>query len=139
MMVRTILLTCLGTFGAAAQIPSFQHIVVIFQENRTPDNLFQGLCAPPFGTAASCSATPTASQYNIQTANWLNKRSPTGVTQPLPVPLANKYDLSHAHSAFVTQCDQDTLTGARKMDGGAGVACSGKCTAKAQFRYVDNS
>jgi hypothetical protein len=23
------------------------------------------------------------------------------------VPLANKYDLSHAHSAFVAQCDQD--------------------------------
>src|SRR5215469_14897664 len=26
-----------------------KHVVVIFQENRTPDNLFQGLCHPPFG------------------------------------------------------------------------------------------
>jgi phospholipase C len=29
---------------AAAQVPSFQHVVLIIQENRTPDNLFQGLC-----------------------------------------------------------------------------------------------
>ena len=24
---------------------SFQHVIVVVQENRTPDNLFQGLCA----------------------------------------------------------------------------------------------
>ena len=30
---------------APAQITSFQHVIVIVQENRTPDNLFQGLCA----------------------------------------------------------------------------------------------
>jgi phospholipase C len=129
----------LGTFTAAAQIPNFQHIVVIFQENRTPDNLFQGLCSAPFGSAASCSTTPASSQYNIQTANWLDKNSSTGVTQPAPVPLANKYDLSHAHSAFVTQCDQDSVTGACRMDGSATVTCSGKCLTKPQFRYVDNS
>lgn len=32
--------------GAQAQYGStpIKHVVVIFQENRTPDNLFQGLC-----------------------------------------------------------------------------------------------
>ena len=79
---RNVFLVCLGAWGACAQISSFQHVVVIFQENRTPDNLFQGLCSAPFGSADSCSTNPTASQYNIQTTNWLDKTSPTGVTQP---------------------------------------------------------
>jgi phospholipase C len=99
---KTALLMWLGTFAAAAQIQNFRHIVVIFQENRTPDNLFQGLCSAPFGSAASCSTTPASSQYDIQTTDWLNKTSVSGVTKPATVPLANKYDLSHAHSAYNT-------------------------------------
>lgn len=130
---------CLVALSAQAQIPNFQHVVVIFQENRTPDNLFQGLCAPPYGSAAACSTNPAVGQYNIQTQNWLDATSPTGVTQPGLVRLDNKYDLSHAHSAFVAQCDRDPLTGACKMDGGAGVTCSGTCATQPQFRYVDNS
>jgi len=129
----------LGTFTAAAQIPKFQHIVVIFQENRTPDNLFQGLCSAPFGSAASCSTSPTSSQYNIQTRDWLDRHSSFGMTQPAPVPLANQYDLSHAHSAFVAQCDKNPITSACKMDGSGDVSCSGTCLSKPQFRYVANS
>ena len=128
-------------FGAIAfaQIPSFQHIVVIVQENRTPDNLFQGLCATPRGAVNRCSTTPSASQYNIQTSNWIDKNSSTGVTQPGPVPLANKYDLSHAHSAFVSMCDANS-NGICKMDGANDIDCSGTCTdPKPQFKYVDNS
>ena len=63
----------------------FKHVVVIFQENRTPDNLFQGLCQPPFGHSHSCSTTPTERQYNISTTGWLDRHSPTGVTDPTPV------------------------------------------------------
>src|SRR5262249_33108183 len=60
-----LVLSCFGTVLAQAQDPRdlrsgtlfhrgpfptpFKHVVVIFQENRTPDNLFQGLCHPPFG------------------------------------------------------------------------------------------
>ncbi len=124
---------------AAAQITSFQHIVVIVQENRTPDNLFYGLCATPRGLPERCSTTPNASQYNIQTANWLDKNSAAGVTQPRPVALANKYDLSHAHSAFIKMCDANS-NGACTMDGANDIACSGTCTeAKPQFKFVDNS
>ena len=136
------LLNCLGTTAAWAQTAAaptnFQHVVVIFQENRTPDNLFQGLCAPPYGTSSSCSASPNGNQYDIQVNNWLNKASFTGVTQPTTVPLANAYDLSHAHSAFVAQCDLDS-SGMCKMGGAAGVTCAGACPANPQFRYVDNS
>jgi phospholipase C len=131
-----MLLACLGAVAAGAQIANFKHVVVIFQENRTPDNLFQGLCAAPFGTSAACSATPGPSQYNIQTGDWLDRHSATGVTQPTPVLLGNSYDLGHAHSAFVNQCDKDPLTGACRMDGAGDVVCSGTCPAKPQFRYV---
>jgi phospholipase C len=129
-------------------ITSFQHVVVVVQENRTPDNLFQGLCAPPYGSASSCSTSPSAWQYDIQTSNWLNKRSPTGVTQPGTVPLANNYDLDHNHDAFVAMCDEDS-GGACLMDGAAGIHCVldenppiGTCPAAStfpQFDYVDNS
>jgi phospholipase C len=131
-----MLLACLGAVAAGAQIANFKHVVVIFQENRTPDNLFQGLCMAPFGSAATCSTTPSSSQYNIQTRDWLDRHSPTGVTQPTQVLLGNNYDLSHAHSAFVSQCDKDPLTGACRMDGSGDVVCSGTCPNQPQFRYV---
>src|SRR5690242_10316822 len=61
------------------QFPTpFKHVVVIFQENRTPDNLFQGLCYPPFGESHSCSNTPTARQYNISTGGCSISIRPPG-------------------------------------------------------------
>jgi phospholipase C len=123
---------------APAASPNFQHIVVIFQENRTPDNLFYGLCGAPFGNAGSCSTTPSAGQYNIQTSNWLNSQSSSGTTQPGSVPLANAYDLNHSHSAFVAQCDVNS-NGLCQMDGSAAVSGTGACPDSPQFRFVDNS
>jgi phospholipase C len=35
----------LGALPAAAEIPQIRHVVVVVQENRTPDNLFHGLKA----------------------------------------------------------------------------------------------
>ena len=130
-------LSFLPIAGASAQISRFQHIVVIVQENRTPDNLFQGLCGSRI--ANLCSVTPTSSQYNIQQDNWLDNTSPTGVTQPLTIPLDNLYDLSHAHVAFSAMCDA-TPSGVCRNDGAAGIPCGGTCTfSQPQFRYVDNS
>src|SRR6202035_3973132 len=104
-----------------------------------PDNLFQGLCKPPYGSKTLCSTAPTGSQYNIQTTNWLDKHATAGAIHPTPVPLANKYDLSHAHSAFVKMCDADPATGACTMDGASEIACSGTCPPKPQFKFVSNS
>ncbi|MBV8831872.1 MAG: hypothetical protein JO108_21900 [Acidobacteriaceae bacterium] len=135
-----LVLACFGGAPAQAQhkrnihfSTPFEHVVVIFQENRTPDNLFQGLCHPPFGHRHSCSITPTARQYNIATTGWLDKHSPTGVTTPEPVPLGNTYDLSHAHAAFVSMYDGG------RMDGAGNIPCSGTCPTIPQFRFVDNS
>jgi phospholipase C len=127
------------TVGSPDPLERFQHIVIIFQENRTPDNLFQGLCTPPFGSANSCSTRPSPGQYDIQTSHWLDKNSASGTTQPQLIPLANKYDLSHSHTAFVAMCDRHSPEGRCEMDGAGDIACIGICPAKSQFRYVDNS
>jgi len=74
---------------AHAQISHFDHVIVVFQENRTPDNLFQGLSTAPFGSSISCSPHPTGSQYNIQTSKWLDHTSSTGTTNPGTVELVN--------------------------------------------------
>jgi hypothetical protein len=139
--ISALILALLGSSAADSQIARFEHIVVIFQENRTPDNLFQGLCGEPYGTSDSCSIKPSANspRYNIQTDNWLDKASPTGATAPGLVALANKYDLSHAHSAFVKMCDAGNAGNSCQMDGAGAIACSGNCPPKPQFRFVDNS
>jgi phospholipase C len=124
--------------GSEAQISSFQHVVVIVQENRTPDNLFYGLCSPPYGSSSSCSTTPTGSQYDIQTSNWLDKTSPTGITQPVSIPLANAYDIGHTHLYFIRGCDKNSA-GVCRMDGAALTNCVGTCPVSPPFKYVDNS
>jgi phospholipase C len=139
-LITPLLVSCFGLSAASAQIASFQHIVIVVQENRTPDNLFQGLCrASRSMLSIPCSVTPTSSQYNIQTRDWLDKTSPNSVTQPLPVALANKYDLSHSHGAFVAMCDVDPTTGVCRNDGAASISCGpAPCPSKPQFRFVEN-
>ena len=136
------LLLLIMQIPAFAQISSFRHIVVIFQENRTPDNLFQGLCVPPFGNSNSCRTHPTTKQYNIQTTNWRDKHSGTGFTQPTSIPLANDYELFHSHATWVAQCNL-APTGKCRMDGAGDVTCipASVCnsTPHPQFRYADNT
>jgi phospholipase C len=126
------------TAPASAQITSFQHIILVVQENRTPDNLFQGLCTTP----SACSTQPSSAQYNIQTTAWLDKTSTTGTTNPTAVQFGLSYDLSHRHSAFVAMCDVNA-SGACAMDGAASVHSqpfAGPCPAShASYGYVDNS
>lgn len=132
----TLTALCL-TAPASAQTTTFQHVIVVVQENRTPDNLFQGLCA-----VQTCSLSPGPGQYDIQTSDWLDNTSPTGTTNPTPVPLGVGYDLSHRHLAFEQMCDLNGGTGACAMDGAANVACLPKtqpCPTEPAFEYVDNS
>ncbi len=100
-------------------VSKIQHVVIIFQENRTPDNLFQGLCIPPYGNSSACSTNPTASQYDIASGGT----DSTGATITLsPIDLGtagsspDNYDLSHAHSAFVEMCDL-SASGVCQMNG----------------------
>ena len=130
----------LGT-GARAQISSFNHVILMVQENRTPDNLFQGLCSPPYGSSSSCSTTPTGSQYDILTSNWLDHLKKGGVEAPAAVILANDYDLGHAHADFISTCDLNS-SGVCKMDGAGTNVCvpnaGEKCPPTPEYKYVTN-
>jgi phospholipase C len=134
-----LLVAGLAAVSAQAQISTFKHVVVIVQENRTPDNLFQGLCAAPYG---ACAVPPTfRAPYDIQTSNWTTK---TGTIQPSPVALAGTYDLNHLHAGFNAMCNIVAGTPPTcRMDGAAGVSCSPNagttCPADPAFKYVDNS
>jgi phospholipase C len=130
-----LLLVVASAATARAQVRTFEHIVVIIQENRTPDNLFQGLCV----RFDSCDTSPRPFQYNVQTRDWRDKSQLLGVIQPLSVPLASAYDLNHSHLAFVAQCDLNSASNTCAMDGGSKISCSGTCPEQPQFRYVDNS
>jgi phospholipase C len=131
------LFVSLGLLGSAsAGQYHFQHIIVIVQENRTPDNLFHDLCQ-----YVTCSTTPSSAQYDIQTSKWLDNTSPGGFTQPTAVSLATTWSPGHAHSDYVVSCDADISTGVCAMDGAARVICQEKtgCPADMAYYYVDNS
>jgi phospholipase C len=124
-----------GGGGGGGSTQKIQHVVIIFQENRTPDNLFQGLCIPPYGSSSACGTGST--QYDI---------SSTGLTsagQKIPLTamsLATDYDLSHAHSAWVSMYDGGKMDGADQIP----IDCIHKGEADcpsptAWFRYVNPS
>jgi len=121
------LLVSLGTTVARAQTPrdhhNIQNVVVIFQENRTPDNLFGS--NPSFLPGVDIATSGVNSQ---------------GQQIPLtPVALANNYDLSHAHSAFVAMYDNGKMDGADKVQVSCNKGAVGCPPANPQFKYVDNS
>jgi phospholipase C len=69
------------------------HIVIVIQENRTVDNLFNGFCV----NASICANTVTV--------------DPVTGTQLQPASMAAPFDPSHAHSEFVSQFDYGKMDG----------------------------
>ena len=105
------------TNGGSSSPNKIQHVVVVFQENRTPDNLFHGL--------------PNADIAN----SGVNS---LGQTIPLqPVPLANRYDLGHRHNDFLRMYDNGKMDGADKV-AGCNPNLAG-CPPNPQFQYVNPS
>jgi len=129
-----LLLSCVATQLALAQIPHSTNVIVVVQENRTPDNLF----------AASDLRTRGA---EIIATN--GSGSCLGMNVPLmAVPLATCYDIDHSHRpAFEKTYDGGS------MDGACQVAVTGggpNCPIRAcpspmqtftcsEYQYVDNS
>ena len=97
--------------------------MLIVQENRTPDNLFQD----PVLIARGADIASTG-------------KNSRGETIPLaPVPLANDYDISHIHQAFVDMYDDGKMDGADMVE----VRCKQGVAAcpppNPQFGYVPPS
>ena len=135
---------CGGTGSATLTgppVPSkIQHVVIIFQENRTPDNLFQGLCLPPYGSSKSCSTNPSGSQYDIASSGVNSKGTVIPLSQiDLGTVGANpdNYDLSHPHSAFVDMYDGGKMDGADLVTVGCAKGAANCPPPNAQFMYVN--
>lgn len=96
-----------------------QHVVVVVQENRSTDNLFHGLAGADIANEG----------VNSQ-----------GQVIPLtPLPLANDYDLSHNHQAFVAMYDGGRMDGADKVLVGCVSGAVGCPPPNPQFKYVNPS
>ena len=120
--------------GVSASTP-IQHVVIIFQENRTPDNLFQDPVLIAHGADIASSGvnskgqTIPLGQIDLGTAG----------ADP------DNYDLEHTHRAFTLMCDVNTSTQECRMNGANLVSAS--CTHGAancppptpQFKYVNPS
>jgi phospholipase C len=89
------------------------HIVIIVQENRTPDNLFQNF---PGANIASSGLNSEGQQVPLHSA-------------PLEVP----YDVSHTHATFVQEYDGGTMDGFAHV----GASCGRKATCA--YGFVPNS
>ncbi len=99
--------------STAPQGQKLAHIVIIFQENRTPDNLFHGL---PGADIADSGLNSKGQRIPLQ-----------------PIPLANTYDLDHSHTGFVTMYDGGKVDRADLV----GTSCGASCPyPNPQFGYV---
>ena len=103
-----------------------QHIVIIFQENRTPDNLFQDSVLISRGA-----------DIKSRGVNSLGQTIPLapidlGTTGTNP----QNYDLSHAHAAFVAMYDGGKMDGANLIPCRPAANCPPNAHPNPQFMYV---
>jgi phospholipase C len=111
------------TLTATAAI---QHVVIIFQENRTPDNLFQDPVLIGRGANIVQQGTNSSGQTIALSAIDL------GTTGSNP----QNYDLSHAHSAFVSMYDGGKMDGADLIPCSPAADCPPNAHPNPQFMYV---
>ena len=120
---RAIRDSAAGASGSqAATSPSgiqqIQHVVIIFQENRTPDNLFHD---PKL----------IAKGADIAKIGVDSKGQHIPLTQ---VPLNNGYDINHGHHSFELMYDGGKMDGADLIPEICGK--NKHCPVDGQFRYV---
>lgn len=106
--------------GIVFNIPpgKIQHVVIIVQENRTPDNLFQDHVLIARGAdIAQKGMTSSAGEMPLR-----------------EMPLGINYDLSHAHRAFLEMYDEGKMDGADKIPV---TFCGRTCPPRfAAYKYV---
>ena len=111
-----------------------EHIVVIFQENRTPDNLFHDPVLISRGADIASSG--------------LNSLGQTIPLSPIDLGTSGSnpqnYDLGHGHADFVAMYDGGKMDGANLIgcyssDAGQGQKCPPNAHPNAQFKYVNPS
>ncbi len=116
-----------GTGNAPANWSNIKHVIIIFQENRSTDTLFQDPVLIARGADIAGSGINSAGQVVPLTSIDLG----TAGTNP------QNYDLNHSRNAFLLMYDGGKMDGADKIP----VTCNSNAPAtcpppNAQFRYV---
>jgi phospholipase C len=141
----------------------FKHVIVVVQENRTPDNLFQDLNPKCQGSVGNCydilpnglvngvCTSPGAlANYGGTQPDPTNKCLWQGTIQTKlclePQKLTINYDPNHTHCAFELMYNQGNMDGATRVPDNCG---SGTCPKDPpecpeyvhclSYKYVDNS
>jgi len=100
-----------------------QHVVVIFQENRTPDNLFHDPVLMANGAdIAITGVNSSGTQITLE-----------------PEVLATDYDLGHSHGDFVAMYDGGKMDGANLVNVSCAQGASGCPPPNPQYYYVQAS
>lgn len=139
-----VLLVLCGSLVAQSKPQAFpsqiKHIVVIFQENRTPDNLFHFLtpaCPIPAGASGlnACTPSPVTNHcYDISPCGLSNQSGTVLPVTLTALPLAGDNGGSHAHTAFEQMCDHDPVNAYACRNDGAWQIKSDDTV----YAYVDN-
>jgi phospholipase C len=115
---------CLTLRASGQARDHFDHVLILVQENRTPDNLFQGLC----GSNHELCPVP----YDIQDYGINKSGARVSLAEDT---LPGSFDPGHAHAAFVRACNVDPATNTCRMDGS--VEKQSRCArTKCAFSYV---
>jgi phospholipase C len=119
--VVSVLLLFAPLTTAQLNAQKIQHVIVIFQENRSTDNMFQDPVLVAEGADIASSGLNSKGQ----------------IIKLQPQPLRNNYDIAHGHNSFELMYDNGKMDGADQL----AITCrSGppKCPpAAAQFKYVN--
>jgi phospholipase C len=122
--------------------PQIKNVVVIFQENRTPDNLFHELgpaCPlPPKGGDILNACIPekvTDSCYDISPCGISNQSGTPKVVTLKATTLAGSVDPDHSHNGFYNMCDPDPVTLECRNEG----AWKTSSPAGSSYAYVYNA
>ena len=125
--VSSVLVMCNGCGGGGSRQPQpspsgkINHVVIIFQENRTPDNLFHDQVLMNRGAdIALTGQTSTGQVVTLQ-----------------PAPLVTQYGLGHSHDSFLDECQWNGTQ--CQMNGADLVPCTGPCPQNPGYYYVQQS
>ena len=99
------------------------HVVIIFQENRTPDNLFHD----PVLISRGADIASTGLNSQDQTITLA------------PTPLVTQYDLGHSHHAFLSSWNNGLMNGADQVNVTCHDGTNNCAPPNPQYMYVQAS
>jgi len=115
------LLSFCGVAIAQTTTPTFpsalKNVVVIVQENRTPDNLFHFLTPLCTQNTTTCIPSPvTSSCYDVSNCGLSNQSGTVVPVTLTGVNMKGSVDPDHSHKGFINMCDPNS-SGVCQMDG----------------------